>query len=299
MRTAEWLLLAVLSLLWGATFFFAAIAVKEIPPLTLVLARVALAALLLVPIVHWLGHRLPGTARGWLPFAVMGLLSNVIPFSLLFYGQTQIASGLAAVLNATTPLFSLLVAWLFAGEPLKGRKLAGVALGIAGVAVLLGPEALSARAASVVGMLCVLGTALSNALAGQWGTRLRGVPPAVSAGTQLVCSTVILLPFAGVVDRFWLWPAPSWQALAAVAGLAVLSTAVAYVIFFRILAAAGPVNVMLVTLLVPVTGIALGVLILEETLLARQIVGALVIGSALLVIDGRIFKLVRPTTPPR
>ncbi|NJO32059.1 MAG: DMT family transporter, partial [Rhodospirillales bacterium] len=135
------MLLVVLSVLWGATFFFIAIAHPEVPPFTLVLARVGIAALMLAPLVFILGLRLPSSAADWLPFIVQAVINNVIPFTLMVYGQQRIASSLAAVLNATTPLFTLIVARLFAGEALTARKVIGVLLGVAGVGVLMGPAA--------------------------------------------------------------------------------------------------------------------------------------------------------------
>ena len=288
MRAADWILLLVLSVLWGATFFFVAVALQALPPLTLVTVRVALAALLLAPLALIAGYRLPATPAAWRPYVVLALLNNVTPFTLMVYGQTRIASALAAVLNATTPLFTLLLARLFAGEPLSAAKLVGVGLGIAGVAVLMGPAALGLDTASAVGMLCILAGALSYGFAALWMRRLRGTPPLVSAAAQLLCSTVMLAPLAACVDRFWALPVPSATAMAAVVGLALFSTALAYVVFFRINATAGPTNVMLVTLLIPVTATALGVLILGEALAPNQIAGALIIASGLVVIDGRL-----------
>ena len=288
MRTADWLLLVLLSVLWGATFFFIAVANPHVPPFTLVLARVGLAALALVPLVFLTGLRLPATTAGWWPFAVQAAINNVIPFTLMVYGQHRIAGGLAAVLNATTPLFTLVVARLFAGEALTASKLAGVLLGIAGVGVLVGPEALGSNASSVVGMLCILGGTLSYAFSALWMRRLRHIPPLVTSAAQVTCSTAMLLPLAAAVDRFWLLPAPGWPAALAVLGLALLSTALAYILFFRINATAGPTNVMLVTLLIPVTATLLGVLILGETLTFQQVAGALVIASGLVAIDGRL-----------
>jgi drug/metabolite transporter (DMT)-like permease len=290
MRAIDWLLLAFLSVLWGATFFFIAVANPEVPPFTLVLARVGIAALVLVPFVFVLGHRLPDSVAGWQPFVVQAIVNNVIPFTLMVYGQQRIASGLAAVLNATTPLFTLIIARLFAGDALTASKLAGVLLGVAGVGVLVGPEALSSNASSVIGMLCVLGAALSYGVSALWMRRLRHIPPLVSSAAQLTCSTAMLLPMALVIDRFWLLPNPGAPALLAVLGLAVFSTALAYIVFFRISATAGPGNVMLVTLLIPVTATALGVLVLGERLTGNQVAGALVIASGLVVIDGRLMR---------
>ena len=186
------------------------------------------------------------------------------------------------------PLFTLVVFRLFAGEALTRAKLAGVTLGIAGVAVLVGPAALTSNTSSVIGMLCVLGASLSYAVSALWMRRLRNVPPLLSSGAQLTCASVMLLPFAAAVDRFWTLPMPGVAAIAAVLAFALLSTALAYIVFFRVNATAGPGNVMLVTLLIPVTATVLGVLILGETLTANQVAGALVIAAGLVLIDGRL-----------
>ena len=288
MRAVDWLLLMVLSVLWGATFFFVAVALRDLPPLTLVTARVGLAAFLLAPLARLAGYRLPATLTAWRPYLVLALLNNVAPFTLISYGQTRVASTLAAVLNATTPLFTLVIARVFAGEALSVSKVAGVGLGICGVAVLMGPAALGADAASAVGMLAVLAGAMSYGLAALWMRRLRETPPLVSAAAQLICSTVLLAPIAAAFDRIWMLPVPGATAMAAVVGLAAFSTALAYVVFFRINPSAGPTNVMLVTLLIPVTAALLGVLILGESLASNQMAGALIVASALVVIDGRL-----------
>jgi drug/metabolite transporter (DMT)-like permease len=298
MRAADWLLLLVLSVLWGATFFFVAVAVQEVPPLTLVLARVALAALMLAPALRMLGVAWPPRLAAWRAYAVLAIFNNVLPFSLIFYGQTRIAGALASVLNATTPLFALSVARLFAGEALGPAKLCGVLLGMLGVGVLMGLDVASADAGNTIGALCVLGAALSYALATLWMRRLQDQPPLASAAAQLICSTLMLLPLAALVDRFWALPLlPSPTAIAAVLGLAAFSTALGYVLFFRLNASAGPTNVMLVTLLIPVTATGLGALVLGERLTLNQIAGALIIASALLVIDGRLLgRLLRLRT---
>ncbi|HEX5999937.1 MAG TPA: DMT family transporter [Hyphomicrobiaceae bacterium] len=202
MRTSDWLLLALLSVMWGTTYFFIAVASPQVPPFTLVLGRVGLAALALIPLVYLTGLRLPTTAAGWWPFVVQAVINNVIPFVLMVYGQLRIASGLAAVLNATTPLFTLVVARLFAGDALTPAKLAGVLIGVLGVGVLVGPEAMHSNASTVLGMLCILGAALSYAVSALWMRRLRQIPPLVSSASQLTCSTLILLPLAGALERF-------------------------------------------------------------------------------------------------
>jgi drug/metabolite transporter (DMT)-like permease len=218
---------------------------------------------------------------------VQAVINNVIPFTLMVYGQLRIAGGLAAVLNATTPLFTLVVLRLFAGEALTASKMAGVILGIAGVGILVGPAALGSNASGVIGMLCILGASLSYAVSALWMRRLRDIPPLVSSAAQLSCASLVLLPLAGAAERFWELPMPGAPATLAVLALALVSTALAYIVFFRLNASAGSSNVMLVTLLIPVTATFLGVVLLGETVTFNQIAGAMIIGSGLVVIDGR------------
>jgi drug/metabolite transporter (DMT)-like permease len=296
----DWALLVLLSVLWGGSFFFTGIAVRELPPLTIVLARVAIAAILLLPVLWAYGARLPATPAGWMPFLVMGLLNNVIPFSLIVSGQTRIASGIASVLNATTPLFTVLVMAAYGDEPLAARRVVGVVAGLVGVIILRG-EGLDLTGDQTLGMALCLGAALSYGFSGLWGRRrLAGVPPLTSATCQLLSSSVVMLALAGVVEQPWLLPAPSLRAWLALLGTAALSTALAYVVFFQILVRSGASNVMLVTLLIPVTAILLGYLFLGEPLVAREVVGALVIGGALLIVDGRVLRFgARHAAKPR
>jgi len=299
MTVSQWAWLALLSILWGGSFFFVAVAVHSVSTLTLVLCRVGLAALVLLPVVWWSGLSLPRTAVAWLPFAGMALFNNILPFSLISLGQTQIASGLASVLNATTPLWTVLIAHLLTrDEKLTAGRIAGVALGVAGVAILIGPAALEGRTATAFGMACVTAGAISYGIAGVWGRRLRATPPIMSATCQLICSSVALLPIVLLIDQPWLNPLPSTSVIAALVALALLSTALAYLVFFHILAISGPANVMLVTLLIPVSSIALGTIVLGEVLLYRHILGALVIATALIVFDGRLLRRLanRPTS---
>jgi drug/metabolite transporter (DMT)-like permease len=297
MRLRDWTMLIALSILWGGTFFFVAVALKEVPPLTLVLARCVIAALALVPVLVLLGFKLPDTRKGWRDFAVMAILNNIIPFGLIFYGQQIIPSGLAAVLNATTPLMSLLVTRVVAGEAWTTNKLAGILIGLAGVGVLVGPEAFGgATLANALGMSACLAATLAYGFSGLWSRRLKAYSAPVSAASQMVCSSLLLIPIAGVADRFWMQPMPSQGVLLAILALGVLSTALAYILFFEIIRRAGALNAMLVTLLIPFTSIALGTLYLGETLSPRQLLGAVIIGVSLLVIDGRLFGLKPKTT---
>ena len=291
MSATDWLLLVTLSILWGGSFFFAKLAVLELPPLTVALGRVAIAAAILVTLARMTGLALPDRLPAWRPYIVMGLLNNAVPFGLIFWGQTHIPSGLAAILNATTPLFTVLVAHAAtADEKLNAARLAGVAAGLAGVTVMIGPDMLRALGADVLGQLACLLAAVSYAFASVYGRRFRGEPPLRVAAGQLVASSVLLAPVVILLDRPWTLAPPSATAIAALLALAALSTALAYLIFFRILARAGATNVALVTFLIPVSAILLGTLLLSEQLAARHIVGMIAIALGLAAIDGRPAK---------
>ena len=293
MNAPEWGLLLFLSVLWGGAFFFAGVAVRELPPLTVVLARVGLAAMMLLPLFWLAGHRLPRTVRGWRPFFVMGLLNNAIPFGFLFAGQTFITVGLTSIVNAMTPLFTVMVMAGFGEERLTASRVVGVLLGVAGVAILNG-VALDLDGGQTIGIALCLVATLSYGFAALWGRRhLSGVAPMVSATCQLICSSLVMLVVVAAVDRPWTLAAPGWQTWAALAGLACFGTAVAYIVFFRLLVRAGASNVMLVTLLIPLSALLLGNLFLDEAIRMREIAGAAVIALGLLFIDGRAIGALR------
>jgi drug/metabolite transporter (DMT)-like permease len=290
----DWSLLGLLSVLWGGSFFFNGVAVHQLPPLTLVLLRVTFAALLLLPLLRAYGIEFPRGFSGWKPFFAIGLLNNVLPFSLIVMGQTYISSGLASILNATTPLFTVVVMAIAGEERLHGRRIAGVIAGLIGVMILHGEGLAGFETGQGVGILLCLAAAFSYGLAALVARRLLSNSPVVGTATfQLMASTAMMAVVAGVVDRPWRLPMPDATTWLAVIGLAALSTALAYIVFFQIVRRSGATNVMLVTLLIPVTAILLGYLVLGEHISAREITGAIVIGSALLLIDGRVLRLVR------
>jgi drug/metabolite transporter (DMT)-like permease len=209
------------------------------------------------------------------------------------WGQLRIGSGLASILNATTPLWTVVVAHLLtADEKMNVAKLAGVLIGVAGVAVMIGPIALAGLAGDVAAQLAVIAATLSYAFAGLYGRRFArmGVKPMVVAAGQVGATTLMLLPVALLVDTPWTLPMPGVRTWAALAGLALLSTALAYVLYFRILAKAGATNLLLVTFLIPVSGVLMGVLVLDETLAPRQLAGMALIGLGLAAIDGRLLR---------
>lgn len=291
MGGAEWAMLLALSVLWGGSFLFIGVAVRELPTLILVTLRVGLAAVALWALVLLSGRPMPREWAVWAAFLGMGLLNNVVPFTLIVWGQQAIASGLASILNATTPLWTVVVAGLLlADEPPSWRKLAGVAVGLLGVALMIGLDALGGLDAHVPAQAAVLAGALSYAFAGVYGRRFRrlGVDPMVTAAGQVTAATLVVAPVAFFVERPWTLPAPSAATWASVLGLALLSTAVAYVLYFLILARAGATNLLLVTFLIPVFAILLGAAVLGERLSWTHGLGMALIGAGLAAIDGRL-----------
>ena len=293
MNAREWPLLLALTLLWGGSFFFTGVAVTELPPFSLVLARVGLAALILQGALVVLGRRPPW--RHWRAFLVMGLLNNALPFSLIVWGQTTIASGLAAILNATTPLFTVLLAHaVTADEKLSGPRLLGCALGLAGVALMLGPD-VGELGGNLWPQLAVLAAALSYACAGVWGRRFAalGLAPVETATGQVTASTLLLLPLVLLADRPWTLAPPGAETWAAIAGLALLSTALGYVVYFRLLASAGATNLLLVTLLMPPLAVWLGFVFLGESLEIVHLAGLALIAAGPVAIDGRLLAILK------
>lgn len=284
-------LLAALALVWGGSFFFAEVALQELPPLTITLFRVALALPVLALVVRIKGIPIPRGGRVWGAYLGMGALNNAIPFSLIFWGQTQITSGLASILNGTTAMFGAVVAGLLLkDEPLTPNKLMGAGLGILGVAVVMGPAALTAFDPRSLAQLAILAAAFSYALASVWGKLfLAGQPPLMNALGMVTGSTVLMLPLVFYVEgvpRFDLSPGV-WGALI---GVAVLSTALAYLMYFEILRRAGSANLMLVTLLIPPVAVTLGGVFLQERLGTEAVIGFLIIGMGLAVTDGRLLR---------
>jgi drug/metabolite transporter (DMT)-like permease len=288
MGPAEWGLLLLLALVWGGSFFFAEIAVAEWPPLTVVLGRVLLGALLLIGLVRLSGRRLPADRQTWGALIVLGLLNSALPFCLIVWGQTRIDSGLASILYATTSLFTVLLAPVFTtDERLTPPRLLGVLVGLTGVVIMIGPEALADAGGTMLAKLAILGGALSYALGSIWARRFRGLPSPVIAACQLSVAAMVMLPVALIVDRPWTLPPPSPRVVAGIVGLAVLSTLVGYLLYFTLLARAGAVNVSLVTLLVPPSALLLGTFGLHERIAPRDLLGLACIALGLAAIDGR------------
>ncbi|MGR3617817.1 MAG: DMT family transporter [Paracoccaceae bacterium] len=284
-------MLLILAAVWGGAFFFGEIALREVPPMTITLHRVFWAIPFLLAAVLFKKIRFPRSPRIWGAYLLMGALNNAIPFSLIFWGQTQIESGLASILNGTTAMFGAVVAGLLlSDEPLTAKKIIGAVLGISGVAFIMGPKAVTQFDPSNLAQLAILGATLSYAFAGVWGkTKLSGQPPLMNALGMVIASTVLMTPVVVFVDG------PPTLALsvdvwAALLGIAVLSTALAYIFYFAILARAGAANLMLVTLLIPPFAIALGVMFLGEELDLEAWIGFAIIALGFAVTDGRLFS---------
>ncbi len=286
-------MLITLAAIWGGSFFLVEIALQGLPALTIVWLRVGLAAIGLWVLLIASGYRPPQDLRLWLAFAIMGTLNNVVPFSLIVWGQTHISSGLASILNATTPVFTVLVAGLWLqDEKFTTRKFVGVMLGFAGVAVMILPKLSDGVTTSLIGQLAILGAALSYAFAAVYGRsfKRRGTAPLLTAAGQVTASTVILTPVVLLIDHPWQLISQPGTVWLSILGLSLVCTAFAYILYFRILSNAGATNLALVTLLVPVTAIVLGGLFLNETLQTVHWIGMLIIALSLIIIDGRLLK---------
>ncbi len=284
-----WFQLLLLGAIWGGSFFFARIAVQVVPPLTLVLFRVVIAAFALHLYLLGRGIRFWDYREHALGFAGLGLLMNVIPFSLLFIGQTVLGAGVESILNAMTPIWTVLIASvLTVDEKVTANKLGGILLGIFGLVVMIGPGVLTGLGGPLWAEIAVIGATLSYAFAGILAKRFKGVPPTVTSTGQMTASTLIMIPTVLVYDGVPDVASIDSGVWSAILGLGLLSTAFAYILYFSIVRAAGATNSSLVTLIVPVSAILLGTIFLEEQLAAHDFLGMALIALGLLTIDGRL-----------
>lgn len=294
MSPFEWLMLIILSILWGGSFFFSEVALTELPPFTIVLGRVGLAAIFLNLIVVVAGYRMPTSPRMWGTFMTMGLLNNLLPFSLIMFGQTQITGGLASILNATTPLWTVLLAHILTGdEKLTQNRFIGVLFGLGGVVLIIGPAVLYGLQDNFLAQMAVIGASISYAFAGLFGKRFKEIPPLVTATGQVTSTTFMMTPLVLVIDQPWTLSMPSLPIWGALVGLALLSTTVAYILYFRLLATAGATNLLLVTFLIPISALLLGMMFLNERLDLPHFMGMALIGLGLAAIDGRPLNLLK------
>ena len=294
------MLLVLLSVVWGGSFFFNGIALQEFPTLSIVTARVGLAALALLLLMRMLGPGIQLNRQILKAFFGMSFLNNVVPFSLIVWGQQHIASGVASILNATTPLFTMLVAhWFTTDEKINPRRLLGVLTGMGGVGLMMGLDSMESSGFHLLGQSAILLAAFSYGLAGVYGKRFAqlGIPPLATATGQLCASSMILIPLTLWIDQPWTMTIPSIEGMGSLLGIALLSTALAYVIYFRLLKTAGATNLLLVTLLILVSAIILGVFLLDESLEPQHLSGMAVISLGLLIMDGRLLQFFRKTFP--
>ncbi|NUQ18571.1 MAG: DMT family transporter [Sphingomonas sp.] len=294
MNGSDWLLLLVLALIWGGAFFFIGVAVRHVPPLTYVWLRLTMGAAGLWAWLMIRGERVTLPRQVWGSILLLALLNNALPFALFGWSQTHIASGLASILNATTPIWGVVVAHVLTrDERLSPRKLVGVLLGFGGVAVMIGPSLLTSLGSSALAQLACVAASLSYALAAVWALRFKrlGISPfSVSTG-QLSAGALVMLPVSLIVDQPWTRAIPPLSAWAAIGALAILCTALGYVLYFRLIDRAGATNALLVTLLVPPVAILLGGLFLGETLAPQDFAGLALIALGLGAIDGRLLTL--------
>jgi drug/metabolite transporter (DMT)-like permease len=293
MNRGDWLLLVVLALIWGGAFFFIDVAVRHVPPLTYVWLRLTIGAAGLWAYLAIRGERITLPRHAWGSILLLALLNNAIPFALFGWGQTHIASGLASILNATTPIWGVVVAhFLTDDERMSPRKLAGVLLGFGGVAAMIGPSLLSNLGSSGLAELACVVAALSYALAAVWARRFKrlGISPFSVTTGQLTAGALVMLPVSMLVDRPWTIAMPPLSAWAAIGALALLCTALGYVLYFRLIEHAGATNALLVTLLVPPVAILLGAAFLNETLAPQDFAGLGLIALGLAAIDGRLLS---------
>ncbi|MCF2860495.1 DMT family transporter [Pseudoalteromonas sp. SMS1] len=292
MTAKLWTMLILLSILWGGSFFFVGVVIDSLPPLTIVTLRVGIAAIVVWAVVAVFGLGPPKDFKVWSTFLKMGLLNNVIPFVMIAWGQTHIAAGAASILNAATPIFTVVVAGVLLPDEKPTRsKLFGVMIGFFGVAVLIGMPVMIGGG-YLLAQLAIIGGALSYAFAGVYGRRFNtlGISPVITAAGQVTTSTIVLLPLTIFVDGTVNVSLMNMSTWSAIIGLAVMSTALAYILYFKILALAGATNVLLVTLLVPVSASLLSALFLNESLDVIHLVGMGLIAIGLLAIDGRLWQ---------
>ncbi|VAW10163.1 Permease of the drug/metabolite transporter (DMT) superfamily [hydrothermal vent metagenome] len=290
MRVTDWLKLVLLSILWGGAFYFSEVALDHTGPLTIVMVRVTLAAVMLAVFCRLTGIGTTLTPALAGAFLIMGFINNVIPFSLITLGQTQITGSLAAILAATTPLFTVAVSHFWPeGEIATPLKIAGIIAGMGGVVVLVGVGALARLGDGMGGIFAVLAASLAYAVALLYARRFKGLHPIFLATGMLSAAALIMVPMAFAFETPF-QPLPPASAFAAMAGLAVLASAVAYFLYFSVLQSAGPTNASLVTFMIPVSAIALGVTLRGEVLELRHIAGLALILVGLALVDGRLFR---------
>lgn len=288
MNSKNIFLMVLLAALWGPSFVFIKVAVESISPFTLVLGRVGLAALLLYGVLRWQNGRLPRSWQTWKHLTVVALCHNAIPFILFAWGEQYVASNIASILNGTIPLFTILLAhFVIHDDRLTLAKIVGVLIGFVGIVVLLLPTFSSQIVAPVWGVLGITLACFLYAVAIVYSrNHLRGLPPLVAPTGQMIVASLALLPFVLLVDRPWTAVWPSWPSLLSVVGLAVLGTALAFMVYYRLLEQASATHVSMVTYIMPLFGIILGAIFLDESLTVEMALGTGLILIGVFIVNG-------------
>lgn len=281
-RATDLALLLLLATLWGGSYSFIKIGVETIPPVTLIAARTLIAGAVLLAVIRWRGLSLPPDPVIWRRFLIQAVLNSAVPFTLIAWAETSVDAGLASILNAGSPIFAFLLSMLlFRSEAAAGRKLFGVAVGMLGVCLIIGAEALSGFGRELWAQLALVAAAACYGGAALFGRNFKGLDPIMPAAGSLLCGALVLTPLSLAVDRPWLL-APSQASIAALVALALVSTALAFVIYFRLIARLGSVGATSVAYLRVPTGVAIGMIVLGETLAPTAWIGlVLVVGSVL------------------
>jgi len=285
----ELALLGILATLWGASYSFIKVGVETIPPVTLIAARTLIAGTLLLTVMRARGLTLPRDRATWLRFLIQACLNSVIPFTLIAWAERTVDAGLATILNSTSPIFAfLLTLSLVRHESETGRKLFGVAAGMAGICLIVGVEALGGLGRELITQLAIVAATICYAGAAIFGRGFKGLDPIMPAAGSMLCGTAILIPASLVIDRPWLL-VPSAGSLVALLGLSVFSTALAFTIYFRLIHTLGSVGTTAQAYLRVPIGVAIGVLFLGETLTSTAWIGltCVLAGVAAMTIPAR------------
>ena len=289
MKSIDWLRLVFLSLLWGGSYIWIELALVSTSPVSIVFIRISVAAICLIIFCVITKIKLNLNKDLIIIFFIMGLLNNVIPFNLIAWGQTQTTASVSSILNATTPLFTVIVANYWPnGEKATIARISGVLLGIIGVTVLIGFN-MSDMSNSVLGQSAILVAAISYAFSALVGKKLRSINPILAAAGMLTASSIFFLPIVLMIENPFLIEI-NQQTIISLLGLSILSTAIAYIIFYKLIASIGS-NVMLVTLLMPISAILMAIIFLNEELQYQHILGLILVLIGLLLVDGRILKI--------
>jgi drug/metabolite transporter (DMT)-like permease len=286
-----WGLIATLSVLWGGAFFLIELGLRSYSPNTLVFMRLALAVPPMWIAMRFTGDHLPRDLKSWGLLMVVGALNCALPFILFFWGQQYLDSGYASILNATTPLWGVVVAhFMTSDEKATPARIVGVLVGMAGIIVMVGPDAMKGLSNNLLAQIACIISTLFYSFAAIYGRRLgqTKMTPMVVATGQTMMAAVFMLPIILLYDQPWTMAMPRLDATLAGITLALLSTALAYILYFRLIDRAGASNAQLVAFIMPVLAIILGVAFLGESLNGGQVAGAILIAAGLVILDGRL-----------